>query len=241
MSQIKLNLNKSCFLIIVLLVIGIFFRFVNLEKKIYWPDETFTSLRISGHTVQEAVEKLYDGRVISIADLHKYQTLNSDRNVSDTINGLAIEEPQQTPLYYILVRFWVQLFGESVALTRSFSAGISLLVFPAIYWLCRELFDCTLTAWVAIALIAISPFHVLYAQEARPYAFWTVTILISSAALLRAMRLKTQFSWSLYIVTLAISLYTFLLSGLVALSHGIYVLTREKFRLTKTVIAYLLA
>lgn len=45
-----------------------------------------------------------------------------------------------------------------------------------------------------MALIAVSPFHVLYAQEAREYSLWTVTILLSSAALLRAMRVKTKLS-----------------------------------------------
>jgi len=229
------------FLLILILVIGIFFRFTNLDKKVYWSDETFTSLRISGYTVKESIDRLYDGHVVSIEDLHKYQSLNSEKTVIDTITGLAKEEPQHTPLYFLMVRFWVQWFGDSVAVTRSLSAGISLLAFPCIYWLAIELFDSSVTAWMAMALIAISPFHILYAQEARPFSLWTVSVLLSSAALLRAIRLKTKTSWGIYAASLALSLYSFLFSGLVAFGQGIYVLTTEKFRLSKTVIAYLFA
>ncbi|NMG08142.1 glycosyltransferase family 39 protein [Brasilonema sp. UFV-L1] len=229
------------FLVIVLLLLGVFFRFVNLDRKVYWFDETFTSLRISGYTETEAIENVCDGREIGIEDLQKYQRITPAKTWKDTINSLVVEDPQHPPLYYLMARFWVQWFGSSVAVTRSLSVLISLLVFPCIYWLCIELFQFSLVAWVAIALLAVSPFHVLYAQEARQYGLWTVIILLSSATLLRAMRLKTKLSWGIYAATVVIGLYTFLFSGLVTIAHGIYVFTTAKLRFTKMVIAYLLA
>ncbi|MBW4548934.1 MAG: hypothetical protein KME25_31705 [Symplocastrum torsivum CPER-KK1] len=132
-------------------------------------------------------------------------------------------------------------FGDSVAVRRSLSAFISLLSFPAIYWLCLELFESSLTGAIAIGLIAISPIQLLYAQEARQYSLWTVTILLSSAALLRAMRLKTKESWAIYAVTALTSIYTFLFSGFVLVGHGLYVAAVERFRASKISIAYLLA
>ncbi|NDJ21352.1 hypothetical protein GS682_06800 [Nostoc sp. B(2019)] len=229
------------FLVIVLLLLGVFFRFVNLDRKIYWFDETFTSLRISGYTQQEAVRQVCDGNEIGLADLQKYQLPTLGRTSIDTIKSLAVEDAQHPPLYFLMARFWVQWFGSSVVVTRSLSALISLLAFPCIYWLCLELFKSSLMGWVAIALLAVLPFHVLYAQEARQYSLWTVTILLSSATLLRAMRLKTKFSWGIYAATVALGLYTFLFSGFVAIAHGIYVVATESFRLSKTVTAYLLA
>jgi uncharacterized membrane protein len=94
---------------------------------------------------------------------------------------------------------------------------------------------------IAIALTAISPFHVLYAQEARPYSLWTLIIVLSSWALLRALRLKNTRSWSIYSVTTALGFYTFLYSCFVSLGQGIYVFCLERFRWTKTVKEYLLA
>jgi uncharacterized membrane protein len=228
-------------LIAVLLVLGVFFRLANLDLKVYWEDEAFTSLRISGYTETELLQQVFNGHEIGVEDLQKYQRTNPEKSVIDTIKGLAVEEPQHTPLYFVMVRLWVQSFGNSVAVTRSLSVLISLLVFPCIYWLCRELFELPPTGWVAVALMAVSPFHVVYAQEAREYSLWTVTILLSSAALLRAMRLKTKLSWGLYAATMVLALYSYLFSIFVAIGHGIYVVVIERFRLSKTVTAYLLA
>lgn len=40
---------------------------------------------------------------------------------------------------------------------------------------------------VLAALVAVSPFHIVYAQQAREYSLWTVFVFASSAALLRAL------------------------------------------------------
>lgn len=229
------------FLIITLLVLGLFFRLANLDRKVYWFDETYTSLRTAGFTEAELVQNLSNSEIIDLEALQKYQRPNSEKNVIDTIKSLALEDPQHPPLYYLLARFWMQGFGNSVAAMRSLPALISLLAFPGMYWLCLELFESPLMGWIAVALLAVSPLHILYAQEAREYSLWTVTILFSSLALLRAMRLNTKVSWLIYTIILTASLYTFLLSCFVAISHGIYVFIIEKFKFSKTLISYLLA
>jgi uncharacterized membrane protein len=55
------------------------------------------------------------------------------------------------------------------------------------------------------------------------------------------MRLNTRGSWAIYALNLAASLYTFLLSVFVAIGHGIYIAVLERFRLSKTLISYLIA
>ncbi|WP_445174200.1 glycosyltransferase family 39 protein [Microcoleus sp.] len=228
-------------LIVVVLVLGIFFRFANLGQKIYWIDESYTSLRISGYTESELIQEVGDGQVRNIKYLQKYQRLNSEKTLVDTVKGLALEEPQLAPLYFVATRFWVQLFGDSVAVTRSMSAVFSLLALPCMYWLCLELFESSLTAWLAVSLLAVSPFQIVYAQEARPYSLFVLVILLSSAVLLRAMRLKTNSSWAIYAATVALGFYSHLLFALVLLGHGIYVAISENLRFNKTVIGYLLA
>lgn len=243
-------------LIIVVLALGIFFRFANLDKKVYWVDESYTSLRIAGYLESELIQQVSERQIIGIKDLQNYQGINSEKGLIDTVSSIAIEHPEHPPLYYALARFWVQLFGNSIAVTRSSAAVISLLAFPCIYWLCMELFSWplsfaarransvvpgSLVGCSAIALIAISPFHVLYAQEAREYSLWAVTILLSSACLLRAIRKSTSISWVVYAVTVAFGLYSHLYFAFLALGHGIYVLATEGLRGTKTFKTYLLA
>jgi uncharacterized membrane protein len=115
------------FLIIVILVRGIFFRFANLEKKVYWRDEGYTSLRISGYTESEFIQELGDAQIKQIKSLQNYQCINAEKSVFDTVKKLALEESQLTPLYFVAARCWVQLFGNSIAVTRSLSAVFSVL------------------------------------------------------------------------------------------------------------------
>jgi len=229
------------FLVITLLALGVFFRFANIDTKIYWYDETHTSLRVSGYTEAEAVQFLSKNQIITSETLQTFQRPNPERGISKIVQNFATEDAQHPPLYYLMSSVWMKWFGNSVAVRRSLSAFISLLSFPAIYWLCLELFQSSMTGAIAVGLIAISPIQVLYAQEARQYSLWTVTILLSSAALLRAMRLKTKASWVIYAVTALTSIYTFLFSGFVLVGHGLYVATVERFRASKIFIAYLLA
>jgi len=116
-----------------------------------------------------------------------------------------------------------------VAVLRSLSAWISLLVFPRVYWLCWELFRSASVGWMAVTIVAVGPFHVLYGQEARPYMMFAVLVLLSNAILLRAIalqkspaRFKSTFKlskavWSIYAIALSLGLYSSLLFFLVAL------------------------
>ncbi|RCJ20622.1 hypothetical protein A6S26_25595 [Nostoc sp. ATCC 43529] len=255
MHHLKFAPSWLRILIIFLLTMSILFRFFNLDGKVYSHDETYTSLRISGFTINEVKKEVFNNRVIAKESLEKFQGANPSRNLNDTIMSLAKEDSQHPPLYYIIARLWTEIFGNSVTAIRSLSAFISLLVFPCVYRLCRELFDVPLPIpGVAIALMTISPIHLVYAQEAQEYILWLITILLSSASLLRAVHLELQdkdeltkqppdlFStWSVYAITLAISLYTFLWSGFIALAHGIYVIAIARFQLTQTVRNYLIA
>ena len=214
------------------LAAGVVLRGVNLEQKLFWYDEAFTMLRISGHTEAEAVQAIPAGQVIGVEQLAPFQQLG-ERGVIDTVRGLAQEEPQHTPLYFVLVRLWAQIFGDSITAIRSLSVLAGLLTLPAMAWLCWELFGSELAIWLGTGLLAVSPFHVIYAQEARPTALWTLTILLASSALLRAMRLKTAGGWWLYGGLLSLNLYAYLFSGMVAAAHAVYVVGLERrFSLT---------
>jgi len=236
-----LSFTRWHFWIASILVIGIFFRFLYLDRKVYWYDEVFTSFRIFGYTEAEVIQQVSSRPVVSLEDLQRYQH-DAGRNLSDTIKSLATEDFQHPPVYYAIAHFWVKWLGDSIAVIRGLSALISLLVFPCIYWLCRELFPSPSVAWVAMALVAVSPFHVLMAQEARQYSLWTVTILLSSASLLRAIRLNSKLSWRLYAISLIVGLYTFLFTGLVAIAHGLYLFSlKTRLQFSKALSAYFIA
>ena len=240
-TQFKKNLSRNLrFLIIIVLTIGVLFRLINLDYKVYWGDETATLLRISGYTKTEIKQQINYNQLLTINDLKKYQTINSQKNAKDTILGLAQEEPQLPPLYFLIARTAVKFFGNSLTIPRGVSAFLSLLIFPCIYWLALELFSSIKVGWIAMAITAISPFHVLYAQEARPYSLWTITILLSSATFLRAIKLNTKLSWGLYLISLILGLYSFLLSVLVIAAHGLYLLIINSFKFNKIFVNFII-
>lgn len=227
--------------VIVVVVLGVFFRGYNLDRKVFWYDETMTLLRVSGNTNETIVQNAYDADITTVeALLTTYQFPNVDHGWDDTLAALK-EHPEHSPLYYLMVRGWLQLFGHSTATIRALSLIFGLLVLPCAYWLGVELFRERRYGWAIATIMAISPFHVLYSQEAREYSLWTLTILLSSATLLWAERRKTIREWGLYGVTIALGLYTHPFSGFVSISHGIYVLASDGFRWTKRLTAYLLA
>ncbi|WP_179047364.1 glycosyltransferase family 39 protein [Nostoc sp. TCL26-01] len=239
----NINSNKVFkFLIISILALGIFFRFVHLDKKVFWYDETFTSLRVSGYTYVEAEAKLKQktaaNDVITVEDLQQYQTFQPENGLKGLLNGLIKEEAQLSPLYFMAVQSWVRLLGDSISVTRSVSAFASLLTLPAIYWLSQLLFNSPGVSWSAVALIAVSPFHVLYAQEARPSSWLTLFVLLSSATFLKAVQSGKKLNWAIYAVTLSLGYYTHLNIIILAAGHCIYILFNKKFWHKKILFSY---
>jgi len=222
------------YLVVALVILGIIFRVVNLDKKVYWTDEALTSLRASGHTRTEFVREVFTGAVVSPDTIQRYQRPESRQGWAGTPEAL-MGNAEHTPLYFLLTRFWMNWFGGSVASVRSLSVLFGLLALPCTVWLGRELFLPHIASsssasdlaasipWILVGLFAVTPLHVLYAQVARPYSLWTLCILASGALLLRAVRLNTRPSWLLYALSLAVGLYTQLLFGLVAIAHFLYI------------------
>lgn len=209
--------------VIALIATGIFIRFYDLDGKFFWGDEVNTLLFTAGFTKQELTDDI-EGREVEIGYLNKYIFTNPEKSVSDTIKSISIDETQHPPLYYALSSIWLKIFGDSIWVIRSFSVLMGLLALPCIYWISRELFDSRKVAWLAVAIVAVSPFHLIYAQEARLYSMWTVTVLLSSALLLRALSKKSKLWWALYGLSILLGIYTFTLFALVIAAHGVYML-----------------
>ncbi len=237
-----LNAKRRWWLILcaIVLAIGIFFRCYNIDKKIYWHDEVYTSIRVSGYKDYEIITEAFSGKIIEPQDLLKYQKIIPEKTWKDTFNKL-LEHPEHPPLFYILSRGWQGIFGSSILSSRSLAVLISFLVFPAIFWLCWELFKSVNVGLIAVVLVAVSPVHVLYAQEAREYSLWTVAILVCSTALIQAIKSQKNSWWIIYSLSLCINFYISILSALLGFSHTIYILLLTKFKITKTLVYCFLA
>ena len=225
-----LPVSWRVFLVLVVLC-GAVLRFVNLEKKPYWLDETYTSLRVSGYDeTDDAPPRLYTGRVITSADVQIFQRANSDTPAIGTVRGLARREPHLPPVYFLAARAAAHWLGDTVAATRGVSVICGVLSLLALFWLCLEWSGDQVAAWLAMGLAAVSPLLIRFAQEARPYSMWMAAILLANVAFLRMTREPGRSNSALYALSLAFALYVQLLTILTVLAHGVYFLLSGMWR-----------
>ena len=101
-----------------------------------------------------------------------------------------------------------------------------------------ELFDDRRVAWAAVLAVALSPYFVLYAREAREYALWGALTLAANAQLLRALRHTTASTrrqiaeWGAFALLTALSLYTAFSAAGVILGQVLFICWRERLRFT---------
>ncbi|NEQ49721.1 MAG: phospholipid carrier-dependent glycosyltransferase [Leptolyngbya sp. SIO3F4] len=179
-------------------------------------------MHISGYSFQQVADAVFTGDVIPNSYLSQYLNPGLEKTGWDTIQALAQTDSQHPPLYYLAARGWAQLFGSSVASMRCFPALLSVLILPAIYWLAMELFASQSVAAIAIALVSLSPLHLLYAQEARQYSLWILLSVLSCALFLWSIRRSSLGRWGLYALSVGASLYTFPFTVFTIAVHGLY-------------------
>ncbi len=84
------------------------------------------------------------------------------------------------PGYYLALHYWRALFGQSEAALRGLSALCSVALVGFAFLLGRRLFEDEVVGLVAATLVALNPFQVYYAQEARMYAMLALWALAST-------------------------------------------------------------
>ena len=114
---------------------------------------------------------------------------------------------QHPPLYYTLLHFWAA-FGQGEATVRLLSVLFSAATIPVVFLLGRRLLGTT-AGFVAALLLALSPFHVRFAQETRMYAlyaFGAAAALLALAHLLTGDRRRRV--WAAYVACTVQALWT---------------------------------
>jgi len=88
---------------------------------------------------------------------------------------------QHPPLYYTLLNLWMRM-GDDASTVRLLSAVAGTLTIPVIFLLGQRLAG-LLTGLMAALILAVSPFHVRFAQEARMYALLALAAAAAMACL----------------------------------------------------------
>jgi mannosyltransferase len=145
-------------------------------------------------------------------------------------NTLGAQETSP-PLYFMLAWLWAKAFGTGEAGLRSLSALGGTALIPITYLCGRELVS-RRAGSAAAALVAVSPFMIWYAQEAREYM---LLALLCGGSLLFFARVwrqsnKRDIGWWALLSMLAILTHFF--AGFLIVPEALMLLWRLRIRIT---------
>lgn len=119
----------------------------------------------------------------------------------------ALKRDGAPPLFYLLLHFWIRIFGTSDLEVRSLSGCLSVATLP-VMWVAGRRFGGRTVAWAALVLLATAPFAVYYATEARMYALVMFIVACGFVAVDRALRRPRPGNVAAVALTTAALLYT---------------------------------
>lgn len=234
-KSIKYNLTKK-------IKIFLFNMKTNIQQKLKYIYTKIINMKLPNHT------SLYLLLIITIiaAALRFYhlgwQSLWLDEAATlwysssgyDGVWKYVLSGEYNPPLFYWITTFMLN-FGDSEFVLRFIPCVVGVLTIPVVYLLGKEWRNETV-GLVAAALLAFSPFHIYYSQEARAYTLAVLLVVLMLYSYLRAAK-TNQYKWWILMGVLAglafwTHFYTFLPSVLIGVYHLISTRTKDSLKHT---------
>lgn len=130
-------------------------------------------------------------------------------------------------LYYVLLHFWVRIFGYTAPALRSLSVVAGALAVPVTIVLGRRLFGRPVGA-VAGLLLAISPFLIHSEQTARSYALLVTLVALSWYFFVAALERPTTGSQVGFVLTISLAILTHYMAAYVLLVQVLVLLAVKR-------------
>lgn len=176
------------FLVVLWMGLAAGLRFTHLDSKALWADECSTLIFSLGNSYTSVPLD----QMISWSTLLQPLHVNPAASVGTVVQNL-LTESNHPPLYFALSHLWLNLFSApsglvSLAAARALSVWCGVLTVPLTFGLAWLVFRSRRVAHLAAVLMALSPFGVYLAQEARHYTLAVGWILGSLSCLAIALR-----------------------------------------------------
>lgn len=129
-----------------------------------------------------------------------FSYLLSKKNLWDIL--ILTAKDNNPPLYYFIMHFWLIIFGKSEVAMRSLSFIFYWCTIYLVYLILVEIFNFTSKkSFFYLLFVAINPFLIYYAFEARMYSMFAFLATLSFYAFLKK-------KWRLYILSIILGLFT---------------------------------
>ncbi len=135
------------------------------------------------------------------------------------------------PLHYLLLHVWITLFGKGEVAVRLPSVLASVGAVLLTFLLGRRIAG-QRVALLAALFLALSPFQITSAQEARMYPFLTLFAMGSMYSLWLALEEGGRWNWVAYVGSTLLGLATHYFAFLVLLVQAMFVLALHRDRAT---------
>lgn len=149
-----------------------------------------------------------------------FSILAAERPLASILGKLTFEPP----VYYILLHFWIKLFGESEIAARSLSlVGFTLATAVVVVW-AEKLFKKHWLSWFLPLFFFLNPMLIYYAFEVRTYGWYIFWAVLSMYAYLSNR-------WILYAAAGILGFYTHTYFGVVLFVEALHwaLINRQKF------------
>jgi uncharacterized membrane protein len=175
-------------LLLIWFIIGIGLRLHNLTAKPPWIDEFATLVFSLGNSFLPVP---LDQAIAPDILLQPLQP-NPVAGVKDVIH-LIVTQDTHPPLYFVMAHLWMKLFPHSENLVslwgaRSLPALLGAVSIPCAYVLGKLAFRSRLVGQISAAMMAVSPYGIFLAQEARHYSLAVIWVMASLMCLVIAIR-----------------------------------------------------
>lgn len=144
-----------------------------------------------------------------------YTLFEGQQSIHQLLTSGRLDQP---PAYYLPFHFWLQIFGTTEVSARSFSVLASLGSIILLYVVGRELFG-NEVGLLGSLLMTVSSYQLFYAQEARFYAFYELTVVLSFLFLILALRHNKIVHFVLYGMASVAMIYSH--------TYGLFVLAAQ--------------
>lgn len=164
-------------------------RCYHLAAKGLWADEIFTALYAGPHN-----------------------------NLATVIHNAVSTPLPSPPLWFLVTHLFTKLIGSSEEILRLPSALAGTLCIPAIYALGKTLFN-RRVGLAGATLLAVSPLHIHFSQEARAYAAVVLFSLVACFFFYRGLTRRRWRWWIGFGLFTLVNLYLHLTAALVLASQ----------------------
>ncbi|MEI6701041.1 MAG: glycosyltransferase family 39 protein, partial [Actinomycetota bacterium] len=162
---------------------------------------------VGGLVIAEAIASLsYASGVRMSLWLDEALTVNIARLPVQQIPG-ALKHDGAPPLFYVLLHFWMGLFGEGNFAVRMLPTAISALTLIATFLIVRRIWG-TRIGTTTVAVLAGAPFFAYYSSECRMYALVMLESILLLGVLYSALKEPTRWRLGGVVAVVAAMLYT---------------------------------